>query len=97
MKPAPLKPLTAKQVQRKAIRLAGAMRMLRDEMEALQEQCPHEHLVGKYKGNTGNWCPQDDSYWIDAHCKDCNKRWLIDSEDNAEEYRTFKGEKDYGY
>lgn len=88
---------TPKQIRNKLIRLYGKERIVRDEIEQLRASCPHENLVGEYRGNTGNWCPQDDSWWINAHCKDCDKQWMIDSKDDAEEYRNFKGVRDYGY
>lgn len=58
-------------------------------LRQLQVECPHVNKTGVYKGNTGNWCSQDDSYWIDAKCPDCGKSWMIDSE--MEQYRTFDG------
>lgn len=85
--------MTPKQIQAKLVKLYGKERMIRDEIEALRDECPHVNLEGKYKGNTGNWCPQDDSYWIDAYCNDCGKRWMIDSEEDFDEYRSFSGKK----
>lgn len=64
---------------------------LRADRQAMVEACPHERKEGVYKGNTGNWCPDDDSYWIDATCLDCGKRWMIDSEEDKHEYRHFQG------
>lgn len=92
-----MKELTPKQIQSRLIRLYGKQVLIDDEIEALRDACPHVNLHGKYKGDTGNWCPQDDSYWIEAVCKDCERRWFIDSKENAEAYRNFKGVKDYGY
>lgn len=53
----------------------------------IQMGCVHPDLIGKYNSNTGNWCPQDDSYWLDLNCPDCGKRWSVDS--NNPEYRLY--------
>lgn len=45
---------------------------------ALQEQCTHTNVTKKYSGSTGNYDPSADSYWIDWHCPDCDKRWMTD-------------------
>ena len=47
------------------------------KIERIQEDCSHpEDYVTKInKGDTGNWCPQDDSYWKECHCDLCDKRW----------------------
>lgn len=61
------------------------------KIEDIKNQCPHNDVIGQYKGNTGNWCKDDDSYWIEAECQDCGKRFNIDSEDPL--YKTFKFRK----
>lgn len=38
-----------------------------------QDNCKHEVVKGEYKADTGNWCKEDDSYWISAVCLDCQK------------------------
>lgn len=63
------------------------------EIKNLQQICGHDKVIGEYKSNTGNWCPGDDSYWIDAVCEDCGKRWSIDSKEDDHLYRTFKFKK----
>lgn len=57
------------------------------EIESLRDQCSHENITGRYKSNTGNWCPSDDSYWIEANCLDCGKRITADSKEDSELYR----------
>lgn len=51
------------------------LRELEEEIEVLQSNCPHPGLNEKHDSNTGNWDPSDDSYWIDYHCKICEKQW----------------------
>lgn len=57
------------------------------EIYAAQAECEHPDLTGKYGSNTGNWCEQDDSYWLDLWCPTCGKRWSVDSDDPA--YRLY--------
>lgn len=80
-------------IQLKMQRLRKMQERLVDEVKSIQQTCTHDNKEGKYKSNTGNWCRDDDSYWIDAHCLDCDKIWMIDSKDNKEEYRNFNGRK----
>jgi hypothetical protein len=51
---------------------------LQKQLQNLQEICSHEIVEGEYKANTGNWCSDDDSYWISATCLDCGKRLHAD-------------------
>ena len=48
---------------------------IESDLVALQEQCEHPHLINKYGGNTGNYDPAADMYWIDHTCPDCKKHW----------------------
>lgn len=77
-------------IRKQVSRIRAMQTRLIVEVQHLQEVCPHEHKTGKYKGDTGNWCPDDDSYWIDAHCLDCDKSWMIESHHAA--YKQFDGE-----
>lgn len=38
-------------------------------------ECKHAGLTGKYRANTGNYCPEDDSYWVEFSCPTCDKHW----------------------
>ena len=38
-------------------------------------ECVHVGLTGKYRANTGNYCPEDDSYWVEFKCPRCDKQW----------------------
>lgn len=77
--------------QLKVSKINSMQERLRRELHTIRQTCQHNDKEGRYKGNTGNWCAQDDSYWIDVKCNDCGKTWLIDSTDNKEEYRKFNG------
>ena len=44
----------------------------------LQIACKHPAPHMRYRGSSGNYDSSSDSYWIDWHCPDCDKRWLTD-------------------
>lgn len=56
-----------------------------------QAECKHPDLEGEYGSNTGNWCEQDDCYWINLNCPTCGKRWQVDSD--QPEYREYGDQK----
>lgn len=49
-------------------------------MEALKEECPHLEYIATYDGDTGNWCRDDDCYWVVLECQHCGKRHTAYSE-----------------
>lgn len=65
--------------------LQNRIRNYQQRIRDLQAQCPHDIVAGYYKGNTGNWCPQDDRYWIEAECQECLK--YIHADSDTELYR----------
>lgn len=44
----------------------------------LKELCLHPDASKKHCGDTGNWDRNEDSYWIEYKCPDCDKRWSVD-------------------
>ena len=42
----------------------------------IQKECPHLNVIQEYKSDTGNYCKQDDEYWINNSCPDCGKFWV---------------------
>jgi len=50
--------------------ISDSERKIRD----LQGLCSHPGIHIKYMGDTGNWCPYDDSYWADWSCPNCGWR-----------------------
>lgn len=44
----------------------------------LQNHCNHVNVDKQYKGNSGNYDPTADSYWIEFKCSDCGKFWIED-------------------
>ena len=72
------KTMTPKQVKRKRITIQNKMIKLNEHLAELQILCQHPNVEKTYKGNTGNYDPSADSYWIDWRCPDCDKRWTTD-------------------
>lgn len=64
-----------RQIKRRYNTIMKQIDALEQEIYALQASCPHTHVDTKYGSNTGNYDPTADSYWIDFHCTDCDKRW----------------------
>lgn len=42
-----------------------------------QSECSHPKfsVTEKYRGDSGNYDPTLDRYWIEFHCTKCDKRW----------------------
>jgi len=64
-----------KKIQRKVASLKLKLEALYDQIDKVQEECVHTTVNAVYKGDSGNWDPGDDSYWIEHTCQDCGKRW----------------------
>lgn len=44
---------------------------LSKEIRDLQKKCGHKNFTTKKGANTGNWCEEDNIYWVDVRCSDC--------------------------
>lgn len=64
-----------RQIKRRYTTIMKKIESLEQEINELQEECPHANVTIKHDSNTGNYDPTADSYWIDFHCQDCDKRW----------------------
>lgn len=49
--------------------------LLNEELKILQSECPHSNKKETHGSNTGNL--DDNIYWTDFHCLDCDKKWTI--------------------
>lgn len=47
-------------------------------IDKLQAGCSHPTPTAEYKGDTGNYDPSANGYWIRWECADCGKRWTTD-------------------
>lgn len=45
------------------------------QIEELNSTCTHPDVDKKYRGDTGNYDPSANSYWIEYKCPDCGKFW----------------------
>jgi hypothetical protein len=62
-----------------------------ETLDLMQSKCEHppETLRKEYKGNTGDYDPNDNRYWVEFKCWLCNKYWTADSK--TDEYRNRRG------
>jgi len=76
--------MTPKQVQRKRQSISDKIDKLVGQLCDLRETCIHPNVTKQYRGDTGNYDPSQDSYWINWHCPDCGKLWTTpqDRENN---------------
>lgn len=59
----------------------------RGKITQYQSECSHGNHVKIAKSDTGNWCPQDDSYWYEITCQDCGKYWHEDQREYMNKMR----------
>lgn len=69
--------MTPKQIARRRETISNKFVMWSYELSKLQNICQHPNVMKTHKGDTGNYDPTQDSYWIEFHCPDCGKRWNI--------------------
>jgi nitrite reductase/ring-hydroxylating ferredoxin subunit len=75
-----------KQVERRLAKITKTQK----EIEAIRDACPHENLVGVWKGSSG-W--DYSYYWVDLKCLDCLKRWTEYDNEDGPYYRSNKVKK----
>lgn len=51
-----------------------------------QKECKHEKLYKWYTADTGNWCPNDDVYYVSVFCNECDSSWEADTISSPSEY-----------
>ena len=76
-------------MNKEVVAIKKTITRLIDKLNQIQSECPHNNIIGEYKGDTGNWCQQDDSYCINADCQDCGKHLYIDSKKDMDLYRKY--------
>lgn len=52
-------------------------RQFHEAVKYIQDNCQHQKAEFKYGASTGNWCKDDDCYWKDYKCHECNKQWRV--------------------
>lgn len=55
------------------------------KLSELRKECGENghdgKLTGKYRGNTGNYDPSADSYWVEFKCPVCGDHWTESQDD----------------
>ena len=67
-------------IRRQTQALQNILKDAGERLREVQSNCDHSEGSGTYHGNTGNWCPQDDSYWINFECSICSKRLFVENQ-----------------
>jgi len=62
-------------IKAKVTELHNDLSTIHKKIRGLQSECKHLDYEYKYKGNTGNWCLNDDHYWTTFTCNICRKQW----------------------
>jgi hypothetical protein len=70
--------MTPEQVNAQRLKIETRLNKANADLKSLQSTCTHPNVVQKHGGNTGNYDPSSDCYWIDFTCPDCDKRWTED-------------------
>lgn len=57
------------------------------EIALIQSECVHpvSCVTKQYDGNTGNYDPSDNCYWINLHCELCEKKWSVYDNDKDDD------------
>lgn len=70
--------MTPAQIRRRLKTIQKHQDKWADAEKELQQICNHPNADKKYCGNSGNYDPSADSYWIEYRCPDCGKFWIED-------------------
>jgi hypothetical protein len=66
------------QIKNRAISLKSRIDKLNERYKELQQICNHPNKTSKRDGTGSMWCKDDEAYWINHYCPDCDKRWTTD-------------------
>ncbi len=70
--------MTPAQVRRKALTIKKHLDKWNAAYKDLQAICPHHNKTSKRDGTGSMWCKDDEAYWTNHYCPDCDKRWTTD-------------------
>lgn len=84
--------LTLKQALALQKRVLRAASKLEDLERVLKADCPHptQTLWVKNDSDTGNYCRQDDKYWVDIRCPVCDSWFWGSSNGSPEEIAIYR-------
>lgn len=74
-------------------KLLAKQKKVEEEIEQLQNSCPHENVSIRLESDTGNWASVDDAYSVDVKCSDCGMYRYYDSERHPEMYNYWTGRR----
>lgn len=66
------------EIRKKREAIEKKIEKLENSILELQEKCPHTNASKKPSSSEFNYDKTLDRYWIEYHCRDCDKRWSID-------------------
>lgn len=66
-----------KTISKEVTKIKNKLEKLQLQLKTIQDNCPHTNVEYKYGGNTGNYDPTADVYWVDHKCNDCDKYWRV--------------------
>lgn len=69
------------------IEINKEIRNLEKLIDEIKDSCPHINNTKKYDGDTGNYDPSADRYWVNIECLDCGTH--LHFYDNEEGYRKY--------
>jgi len=70
--------VTPAQVRRKSKTIKKNLDKWNIAYKDLQAICPHIDHYQKKEGTGSRWCKDDEAYWVEHYCSDCDKRWITD-------------------
>ena len=73
-----MKMMTPAQIKRKALTIKKHLDKWNEAYKLLQQECQHPNKDSKRDGTGSMWCKDDEAYWINHYCPDCDKRWIED-------------------
>jgi len=76
-------------MNKEIIKLQKKIDIAEARIEEIRAACNHETAYCKYGADTGNWCSNDDCYWVDAICLECGEWNRYDSKKDAEKYHYY--------
>lgn len=65
-------------IKTKILALREDIAGINKQITELQDSCEHKNVKKEHKGDSGNYCRDDDRYWIEYDCPDCMKTWSED-------------------
>lgn len=72
--------MKASQIRKRRGSIDKAIAHQKEKLADLQANCPHENKVALHRSSTGNYDPDQNSYWVEYSCIDCGLRYTEESQ-----------------